>query len=150
MSSFTKLDLHSVISGTRLNHSTSLMMIDKKKHKLLLKGNLHSREHKNSHLCWGDFFAKEEAKNEFKEDDWVLTDVETYSDSESPEGYGEARQRDSELYHRTPLKILWSSGKCYWVYLKYGSRVDGRWSLWWDRTYLIWGRYLKITVKGMD
>jgi hypothetical protein len=39
-----------------------------------------------------DAKKKEEAKKESKEDDLVLTDIETYSDSESPGEFGEASQ----------------------------------------------------------
>lgn len=40
-----------------------------------------------------DVKKEEEARKDFQEDDSVVTDVETYSDFESPGGSGEASQR---------------------------------------------------------
>jgi hypothetical protein len=58
---------------------------------------------------------------------WLIILLTSYSEDDSPAtakfngvGGGELKF-DCELYRRTVFKILWSRGKHYRVYLKYGS-----------------------------
>jgi hypothetical protein len=72
----TTLDLESVISETRLNPYTSVTMIVR----ILLARELHSRK-KRSAL---QPVQTRSLRLQAKEDSTVLSDTETYSDSESP------------------------------------------------------------------
>ena len=57
--------------------------------------------------------------------------------------------RNNELSRRNGLNILWSSGQDYWVYRKYDCWRDCLWSLSWDQTFFISGRYLRTGIKRM-
>jgi len=68
-------------------------------------------------------------KNLRAEDGSVLTGIETYSDSESPEESGESSQGILNSIGGLLSRFSGAVVKHYWVCLKYGSRGDALWSL---------------------